>query len=146
MNQHGAGRAWARRLWGAAAILFLGLIAGDALVNGPHARDVERALVTEVGGIAPPGSASVVETRSGSKPRQAYAHRGYVTALPYEVVQRHYDRELQVRGWRPCGAGGTTSTRTSSYCKGEFHARLEYAGSGSKYAWTYAVDMSWGLR
>jgi hypothetical protein len=128
------------------AVVFFGFVAFDVAKNGRRAKQTEEQLAAELANIPAPDGARLVDQRSGSKPRQAFAHRGYGGSFAYANLRQHYDAELRQRDWRFCGEkAGDHGRRTAYYCKGEYRAALEEAGEESKYGWSFALDMSWGL-
>ena len=102
--------------------------------------------------------ATAVSTSDSWKPGlnrkdgQALVGANYSSRAPYSEIRAHYDSALRERGWRGiCEEsvkdwGKDLGGRSREYRKGDLRAALQFAGDRAEYGWTYAFDLTWGLR
>ena len=70
--------------------------------------------------------------------------------LSYDDIRHHYDKVLEKAGWRLVGEepvyvwwhdyGGSLR----KYCKGPYHAWLQFAGAEPAAHGTYSIHLGWG--
>jgi hypothetical protein len=111
-------------------------------------------LLREFGSVEPmPGAAlkSTKDSYSPYNPHQALVGAFYTTKDGYPEILQYYDQEFSTLGWRRISEhhitvwGKDLGGREALYCKGQLAASLEYDGHNNNQAWTYAIDLSWGL-
>src|SRR5260370_20427612 len=147
---------WSKRSIGIAfcAVLISALLA-DRVLNGPRGELYHQQLLLEFKSLEPMPSAALISTKDSYSPYNSHkalvGGTYYATNAGYSEIFEYYDHELSVRGWNRVSErhslvwGKDLGGREAHYCKGPLAASLWYAGSGRSQAWTYAIDLSWGL-
>jgi hypothetical protein len=111
-------------------------------------------LLREFHSIEPMPGAAVKRAKDNYSPfnsHQALVGADYTTSAGYTQIVQYYDQEFKMKGWSHVSErhsrvwGKDLGGRETRYCKDPFTASLEYAGSDRSQAWTYEIDLSWGL-
>lgn len=139
---------WVGLIW---VVGFISYMAYDFAVNGPHAESVQKQLEVEFKSIEPLPGVRAFDYSATHKTRQALVSNSYKTNLPYPEIRIYYDTELAKHGWtfyeeeQVRDWGEDLGGKSAYYCKGEYRAHIQYAGTRANYGWDYAFSMSWGL-
>lgn len=141
-----------RRLGVLYAIAFVGFIIYQHFEYGPISEDIKEQLEIEFKQIKQFPSAILSSYRAHSRPENVLVGGKYNTESPYAEIKKHYDTELRNNGWTFSkeeavkGWGKDLGGKAIEYCKEKYAASIQYAGADADYGWTYAFNMSWGLR
>lgn len=131
--------------------LFMIFLCYELFFQLPKAKQTKSQLESEYNSIIPLPNANASDYRASNKTSQALVSASYVTDSTPDDIFNYYDGQLKQHGWLFYGTkkmrdwgrdfGGTSSC----YYKGDYSAKIQYAGQLSNYGWTYAFSMSWGL-
>jgi hypothetical protein len=146
---------WNKRSIGIAFLaIMISVYLGDRVLNGSRGELFHQKLLREFVSLDPMPGAVLKSTEDSYSPynsHKALVGADYATSAEYSEIVQYYDHELSVRGWNRASErhslvwGKDLGGREAHYCKGPLAASLEYAGSDRSQAWTYAIDLSWGL-
>ncbi len=138
-------RRWIGFIPVAIFVVFLGY---EFISQMPEAKQAQAQINTEFTAIEPLQNANVVDYQE-SHGTKAFTSSTYITNANSDEIFKHYDKQLQQRGWQSYGIKGLTSWgkdlggQAAIYCKGNEKAEIQYAGQGANYGWTYAFSISW---
>jgi hypothetical protein len=106
------------------------------------------ALEREIGVLRPPHGSALVSSQRFSKDGFVFVTQTYSGSVSWPELQRHYDAELESRGWRPYRTdhvrewGRDLGGKAREYCKGKFSAELQYVGT-RRSPWTFSITLVW---
>ena len=140
-----------RRLGVLYVIAFFGFIIYQHYEYGPISEGIKEQLESEFKLIGQLPSATLSSYRAHSRPEDALVSAKYNTKNSFSEIKKHYETELQKRGWTFLKEEGVKDWgkdlggKSIIYCKERYSASIQYAGTEANYGWTYSLSLSWGL-
>jgi hypothetical protein len=147
-----ARRKWLIPVLAAIALLAIvvTLVLLDFINNDPKLDAVREDLKVEFDRIVPPANVVLSQQQVSAKPGIVVIDKAYSSNMNYHDLRAYYDSELSRNGWKYSTEerldGGKRGVIAAHYCKREYSASLYYVGTQPGFGWTYAMDLSWGLR
>jgi hypothetical protein len=126
----------------AVALAILGAFAAIA------GEDLQAAVDREISRVGAPPGATLKSAGSYHRPGNALATQQFAGALKFSEVRSFYEVVLSGMGWRFISesslrdSGRDLGEKQLTYCKGEYIASVQYAGSRTHIGWDFALSIT----